>query len=309
MTEQILLNTVSLVDGIAGVKELPSASVHLILSDIPYGIGADKWDVLHNNTNSAFLGSSPAQIKAGAVFKRRGKPLNGWSEADRQIPAEYQRWCESFAGEWLRVLKPGGSAVIFAGRRFSHRCIIAFEDAGFTFKDSLAWLRETAPHRAQRLSVVYGKRGDSENSLQWNGWRVGNLRPKFEPVLWLVKPYTIGTTIADNVIAHGVGAFNEKAFVAYEHSPDNVLHSGFAPGEGGKHTAQKPVKLLKALIELTTLERQIVLDPFCGSGSTLVAAKALDRHYIGFDNDKNCVATAKRRLAADMFERRPPCNG
>lgn len=138
MAKRLLLDTVSLADGIAAVKGLPGASVHLILSDIPYGIGIDKWDVLHNNTNSAFLGASPAQVKAGAVFKRRGKPLNGWSEADRQIPAEYQRWCESFAGEWLRVLKPGGSAIIFAGRRLSHRCVVAFEDAGFTFKDSLA---------------------------------------------------------------------------------------------------------------------------------------------------------------------------
>ena len=138
MVEQLPLNTVSLADGIAAVKQLPNDSVHLILSDIPYGIGSGKWDVLHHNTNSAFLGSSPAQVKAGAIFKRRGKPLNGWSEADRRIPAEYQRWCESFAGEWLRILKPGGSTIIFAGRRFSHRCIVAFEDAGFTFKDSLA---------------------------------------------------------------------------------------------------------------------------------------------------------------------------
>ena len=306
MTEQLPLDTVSLANGISAVRGLPSASVHLILSDIPYGIGIDEWDVLHKNTNSALLGSSPAQVKAGAVFKRRGKPLNGWSEADRQIPREYQRWCQSFAGEWLRILKPGGSAIIFAGRRLSHRCIVAFEDAGFTFKDSLAWLRESAPHRAQRLSVVFNRRGDTENSDRWSGWRLGNLRPRFEPVLWLVKPYTIGATIADNVIAHGVGAFNERAFVAYEHNPDNILHSGFAPGEGGVHVAQKPVKLLKALIELTTLEGQIVLDPFCGSGSTLAAAKALRRHYIGFDNDEHCVTTAKQRFAPGMFELRSP---
>ena len=305
MAKRLLLDTVSLADGIAAVKGLPSASVHLILSDIPYGIGIDKWDVLHNNTNSAFLGTSPAQVKAGAVFKRRGKPLNGWSEADRQIPAEYQRWCESFAGEWLRILKPGGSAIIFAGRRFSHRCVVAFEDAGFTFKDSLAWLRESAPHRAQRLSVVFNRRGDRENGDRWNGWRVGNLRPTFEPILWLVKPYALGTTIADNVVAHGVGAFNEQAFVAYEHSPDNILRSGFMAGEGGRHVTQKPVKLLKALIGLTTLEGQVVLDPFCGSGSTLVAAKALRRFYIGFDNDENCVTAAKQRFASGMFDLQP----
>ena len=134
-------NSVHIADGIAAVKEVAESSVHLILSDIPYGIGAETWDVLHSNTNSALLGTSPAQAKAGAVFRRRGKPLNGWSEADRKIPIEYQRWCESFASAWLRVLKPGGSALVFAGRRLSHRCVVAFEDAGFTFKDSLAWLR------------------------------------------------------------------------------------------------------------------------------------------------------------------------
>ena len=296
------MNSVSKADGIAAVSAMPESSIHLILSDIPYGIGADKWDVLHHNTNSALLGASPAQLKAGAVFKRRGKPLNGWSEADRRIPLEYQRWCESFASEWLRVLKPGGSALLFAGRRLSHRCVVAFEDAGFTLKDSLAWLRESAPHRAQRLSVVFQRRGDSTSAEAWEGWRVGNLRPTFEPILWFVKPYPIGTTIADNVIAHGVGAYNEVAFTTYERTPDNVVRSGFNRSEGGLHVAQKPIKLLRALIELTTLESHVVLDPFCGSGSTLVAAKSCNRHYIGFDSDENSISIAKQRLTPDLFD-------
>ncbi len=296
------LNSVVATDGIAAVKQVETSSVHLILSDIPYGIGAEEWDVLHNNTNSALLGSSPAQARAGAVFRRRGKPLNGWSEADRQIPAEYQRWCESFAGEWLRILKPGGSAMVFAGRRLAHRCVVAFEDAGFTFKDSLAWLRESAPHRAQRVSVVFQRRGDADSARQWEGWRVGNLRPTFEPILWFVKPYTIGKTITDNVLTHGVGAFNETAFLRYEQVPDNVLRSGFGKGEGGRHIAQKPVKLLRALIELTTRPGQLVVDPFCGSGSTLVAAKSSDREFLGFEIDSEAVKVAKERLAPDMFE-------
>lgn len=302
MTMKHRPNSIVVADGIAAVREIADSSIHLLLSDIPYGIGVAEWDVLHNNTNSALLGTSPAQVKAGAVFRRRGKPLNGWSEADRQIPVEYQRWCESFAGEWLRVLKPGGSALVFAGRRLSHRCVVAFEDAGFTFKDSLAWLRESAPHRAQRLSVVFQRRGDEASATKWEGWRVGNLRPTFEPILWFVKPYTIGTTIADNVLAHGIGAFNEQAFVTFERVPDNVLRSGFGKGEGGRHVAQKPVKLLRALIELTTLPGQIVLDPFCGSGSTLVAAKSAGREYMGFEVDPDAVKVAKERLAPDMFE-------
>ena len=106
MTVKHKPGSLAVADGIAAVREIAESSIHLILSDIPYGIGVDEWDVLHNNTNSALLGTSPAQVKAGAVFRRRGKPLNGWSEADRQIPVEYQRWCDSFATEWLRILKP-----------------------------------------------------------------------------------------------------------------------------------------------------------------------------------------------------------
>ena len=157
-------------DSIELLKELPDDSVHLILSDIPYGIGLDDWDVLHQNTNSAYGGKSPAQDKAGAVFKKRGKPINGWSEADKRIPLEYYDWCMKWSKEWLRVLKPGGTAFVFAGRRFSHRCISALEDSGFNFRDLLGWSRPRAVHRAQRLSVVYDRRGNEELAKNWTGW-------------------------------------------------------------------------------------------------------------------------------------------
>lgn len=289
-------NSVNLADGITAIRSLGDRTVHLILSDIPYGIAAASWDVLHNNTNSALLGASPAQAAAGKVFGSRGKPLNGWSKADRRIPEEYQEWCSTFASDWLRLLTPGGSALVFAGRRLAHRCVVALEDAGFTFKDSLAWIKRSAPHRAQRVSVVLRRRGDIDNAEKWEGWRVGNLRPVYEPLLWFVKPYPIGTTITDNIVAHEVGGYNEEAFVAYEGSPNNVLHSGFTSRESRHHAAQKPTKLLEALISLTTVKGQLVLDPFCGSGSTLVAAKRTGRRYIGFDNNPECVRVAEDRL-------------
>jgi site-specific DNA-methyltransferase (adenine-specific) len=295
----LTLNQITQIDGIDAVRQLPDNSVHLILSDIPYGIAAADWDVLHANTNSALLGSSPAQQRAGDVFKQRGKPINGWSQADRQIPQEYHDWCAQWASDWLRVLKPGGSALIFAGRRFSHRGITALEDAGFNYKDMLAWLRSKAPHRAQRLSVVYDRRGDQDSADAWTGWRIGNLRPTFEPILWFTKPYKVGTTIADNVLQHGVGAWHETAFLQYADRPDNVLTHGFAPGESGLHPTQKPLKLMQALIELTTLPGQLVLDPFCGSGTTLLAAQMLGRYYMGFELSEAYVTIARARLAVN----------
>ena len=67
---QVQPNTILAIDGISAVATMETESVHLILSDIPYGIGADDWDVLHNNTNSALLGTSPAQGRAAASASR-----------------------------------------------------------------------------------------------------------------------------------------------------------------------------------------------------------------------------------------------
>lgn len=191
------------------------------------------------------------------VSRRRGKPLNGWSEADKSIPREYQEWCSSWAGEWLRVLKPGGTCFIFAGRRYAHRCIVALEDAGFTFKDMLAWEKDHAPHRAQRLSLIYERRNDFVNAEKWEGWRVANLRPLFEPILWFQKPYKTGGTIADNVLDYEVGAWNENALIKYNacnNTQDNIIKVNVTSQDHGLHTAQKPLKLMELLISLVTLE-------------------------------------------------------
>lgn len=277
-------------------KQVKEKSVDLVLSDIPYGIGFDEWDVIHNNTNSALLGSSPAQRNAGAVFKKRGKPINGWSEADKRISKEYQDWCALWASDCLRSLKPGGSAFIFAGRRFSHRCICAFEDVGFNLKDQIAWLRAKAPHRAQRLSKVFERRNDMQSADEWEGWRLGNLRPTFEPILWFVKPYRVGSTIADNVKRHSLGAFNQGNLEKRGDKPDNVMTDKFRPGESGFHPTQKSIELMSKLISLVTVEGQLVLDPFAGSGSTLVAAKELNRRFLGFEANSEYVEIARGRL-------------
>lgn len=300
------MDEILLGNSIEVVKNFTENSIHAIISDIPYGIGYDDWDVLHNNTNTAYGGASSAQEAAGRVFKRRGKPLNGWSEADKKIPQEYQDWCSLWASDWLRVLKPGASCFIFAGRRYAHRCIIAMEDAGFTFKDMLAWEKDTAPHRAQRLSAIYSRRGDEVNESKWAGWRVANLRPLFEPILWFQKPYKTGGTIADNVLDNKVGAWNEDALRRYNVQGENkeifsnIIKVDITFEDHGKHIAQKPLKLMELLVALVTTEGQIVLDPFMGSGTTCLAAKCLNRHYIGIDIDPVSVSVAKERLNISM---------
>ena len=295
---KVYLDKITLGDCREHLPMLGDHSIELLLSDIPYGINLDDWDVIHSNTNSALLGQSPAQFgKSG--FKRRGKPINGWSQADRNMGYEYEQWCHSWVEMVQPKLKPGASVFIFGARRTLHRVVNAFEDSGFLLKDTLAWKKPSAHHRAQRVSIVFDRRGLKDAAEVWKGWRLGNLAPIYEPIAWFVKPYKIGGTVADNVLEHSVGAINMEECQTYGTSPTNLLEFGFHKGEEKIHEAQKPLELIEFLIRLTTQESQTVLDPFMGSGTTALAAARLKRHFIGFEQVPEFHAGSLQRLARE----------
>ena len=64
----------------------------------------------------------------------------------------------------------------------------------------------------------------------------------------------------------------------------------------GKHPTQKPKYLLEEIILASSQEGDIILDPFCGSSTTGVVAKELNRFYIGIDNNLEYIDISKRRL-------------
>lgn len=291
------INKITLGDCLEHLPKLEANSIDLFLSDIPYGIGLDDWDVLHNNTNSALLGQSPAQTgKSG--FKRRGKPINGWAQTDRNIGLEYQEWCKDWATQVYPKMKNGAFLFVFGARRTIHRVINAFEDSGFLLKDTLAWKKSSAHHRAQRVSLVLERRGLVAEAEKWEGWRLGNLAPIWEPIAWFMKPYPIGGTITDNILENEVGAMNIANCQQNGASPTNLLEFAFGKNEVRIHEAQKPLALIEYLIQLTTRQNQIVLDPFMGSGTTAVAAKILNRKFIGYEINPEYQAKSLERLAS-----------
>ncbi len=180
-------------------------------------------------------------------------------------------------------MKNGSFLFVFGARRTIHRVINAFEDSGFLLKDTLAWKKPSAHHRAQRVSIVLGRRGLVEEAEKWEGWRLGNLAPIWEPIAWFMKPYKIGETITDNILENEVGAMNVGDCQLKCVSPTNMLEFGFRKSEIRIHEAQKPLALIEYLIKLTTRKNQVVLDPFMGSGTMAVAAIKLARAYIGFE--------------------------
>ena len=153
----------------------------------------------------------------------------------------YQAWCEDWARECLRVLKPGGHMLAFGGTRTYHRLTCAIEDAGFEIRDSLHWIygsgfpksldvskaidkaagaeREVIgewnkPGRGKRsVEQKYGLINDSgaitapstDDAKKWQGWGTA-LKPAHEPIVWARKPFK--GTVAGNVLEHGTGAIN-----------------------------------------------------------------------------------------------------
>lgn len=99
-------------------------------------------------------------------------------------------------------------------------------------------------------------------------------------------------------------------FLRYEHEQAYLLAKGNVslpehpipdvldfPYTGNKlHPTQKPVEALRPLIEAFTKPGELVLDPFCGSGSTLAAAQQLGRDWTGIELDGNHARTASKRL-------------
>lgn len=79
-------------------------------------------------------------------------------------------------------------------------------------------------------------------------------------------------------------------------SPTDVFDDRRVSRTERVHGAQKPVDLLRKLIECTTLPGDLVLDPCCGSGSTLVAAKELRRKAVGIEKDPDYHTTAFTRV-------------
>lgn len=122
--------------------------------------------------------------------------------------------------ECLRVLKPGGHLLAFAGTRTQHRMACRIEDAGFEIRDMIAW--------------VYGSGFPKSHNLKddWQGWGTA-LKPALEPITMARKPL-IGT-VAENVLEHGTGALNiDKSRVGTDdtRAPSYRMTSKGKPGGG-----------------------------------------------------------------------------
>ena len=269
------------------MKDMPDNSIDIVITDIPYGIDFSEWDVLHSNTNSALGGASEHQ-KKNTSFKRRGKPINGWSEADKNIPYEYQEWCNKWAKELIRITKEASPVLIFSSRRFQHRVASALEDSGFMIRDVLIWQKDKCNAKAQRINNVLNRRGIYDG--KYDNYRIGNLAPYYEPIIFAMKPYK--HTLTDRILIDHIGGFN----CLNDKIPSNILYCPVNK-KNKYHETEKPVKLIEMLIDIFSIDNNhTILDFTCGSGSTGVACLNTGRKFIGIELDKNYFDISCKRL-------------
>ena len=155
------INKIHNMDCLKGLKLLEDDSVDSIVTDPPYGIEfmGKEWDSFSNNTNSALGGQSPANVN-NKVFPKRGKPISGWCEKDREAKYNYQDFSEQWAKECLRVLKPGGFLLAFSSPRMYHRMVCGIEDAGFEIRDQIMWLYGSGFPKSYNISKGFDRQGE-----------------------------------------------------------------------------------------------------------------------------------------------------
>jgi len=256
------LNTIINQNCIEGMRNLDDNSVDLIIADPPYNLskgGEWKWD------NS---------VKLPGMGGDWNKVMESW---DNMSLTEYFSFTIAWLTEAQRILKPTGSMWIFGTYHNIGIINVVCQLLNIEIINEIIWYKRNAfPNLAGR-----------------------RLTASHENILWCNK-----------------GSKKRLYYFDYEYSKNgNFDYDAFKqPGkqmrtvwnipnnkekreiEYGKHPTQKPLMILKRIIQLSSKIGDIVLAPFTGAGSECLAAKELGRNYIGYEIDKRYVEIAQKRL-------------
>jgi DNA modification methylase len=269
------------------IQEIEPSSMHAIITDPPYFI-----DGLDNNWKKGTLNKKRSTGSVG------GLPVG--MNFDPKQGIKLQEFMQDVGGKMIKVLMPGGFCVVFSQPRLMHRMAIALENAGFEIRDLLTWrFTKRAQFKAFSMNHFVDRMqisGTDKRKMKrtfW-GWKTPQLRPQFESVILAQKPRE-GTFI-ENWLKYKTGLINSLEGLDGK-VPSTVMTVEKPLKEHYNcHLTVKPLKLIKHLIKLFTLEGQTILDPFLGSGTTAVAAKQLFRSCTGIEINKDYISIAEQRL-------------
>lgn len=302
-----ILNKIHFKDAFELMSEIPDNSIDLVLTDPPYFL-----DKLDNEWNHQKISEDKDYCKVVTS-------LPPGMKFDREQGIKFYQWYLNVSQNIFRILKPGGFFFSFSSPRLFHRMASAIDDAGFLMRDTFLWIYSQNQPKAMSLNHFIDKSNKSEQEKialkqQLNHWKTPQIKSCYEPIAVAQKP-TEGTFL-ENFEKYKVGLINTQQTVGIDKNmfPSNVITTDllfnamdryfFIPkptkkekGEFNTHKTVKPLALCEHIISLFTYdENAIVFDPFAGSGTTLVAAKKLNRQFIGGDINEEYIDIANKRL-------------
>ena len=171
---------------------------------------------------------------------------------------------------------------------------IALERAGFYAKDCIVYRRSSGIPKGFNAKSKLKQKG-VEDFEKWEGWH-SCLRNEWEGIIVLQKPLINNYT--ETLLKFGVGLLHTENDNGSFQS--NIIEN-IPKSKNDKynvHCTVKPLPLMEKLVSMfvPTGVENIVLDPFAGSGTTLVAAKNLNRSYLGIEIVPQYIEIIKRRL-------------
>jgi len=280
------------------MRGLPENSVSACVTDPPYNyefIG-HKWNAGEIERRVSRVQESKTLVKnipygsglAGGVRNAR------WYERVRQNILDYEQWCYEWSAELFRVCKEGAIVAAFNSTRTMAHLQVALERAGFYARDCIVYRRPSGIPKGLNLQSKLQQQG-VENSEDWIGWH-SCLRNEWEAIVVVQKPLV--NNYVETLLKNGVGLF-------YTVNEDGSFQSNIIENiprdereQENVHCTVKPLALIEKLVKMfvPASDEHIVLDPFAGSGTTLVAAKKLGCSYLGIEIVPEYVEIARKRL-------------
>ena len=184
----------------------------------------------------------------------------------------YDQFCIEWLGECKRVLKDGGALWVIGSYHNILRLGTSLQNLGYWILNDIIW------HKTNPMPNFRGTR--FTNAHETLLWCTTSRKAKYTFNYQNLKELNDGKQMRSDwyiPICAGKERLREK----------NNQRS---------HPTQKPEALLYRILISSTNKGDIVLDPFLGSGTTAVVAKKLKRKYIGFDQDKEYIKLASKRL-------------
>lgn len=227
----------------------------------------------------------------GDCFKKMPKIADGSVDlilTDPPYGITQNKWdtippLEKMWNEFNRVIKENGAVVITAAQPFASQLIVSNIK---NFKYDIIWEKticsgqlnvKRQPLRAHEHVLVFYKKPPIYNEQKTEG-----------------EPYTISRKANYKNENYGEQVDTKKENDGFRHARSVIKMSN--PRVKSGHPTQKPVELMEYFIKIFTNERQIVLDPFMGSGSTGEACINLNRKFVGIELDETYFKYAKERL-------------